>query len=77
MNRQTPVHEIRLGAVRAQIWEASALEQSPYRVSISRVVRPGERATPRDGFDADDLALVAEVADLAHLWICEQAELMA
>ena len=77
MNRQTPVHEIRLGAVRAQIWEESALEQSQYRVSVSRVVRPGERAAHLDRFDAEDLALVAEVADLSHLWICEQAELIA
>jgi hypothetical protein len=76
MNRHTLVHEIRLGAVRAQIWEEPSLEHG-YRVGISRVVRPGERPVHMDRFDAEDLALVAEVADLAHLWICEQAELIA
>jgi hypothetical protein len=30
-----------------------------------------------DRFEADDLAVVAEVVDLAHLWICEQAEVIA
>ena len=77
MDRQNPVHEIRLGAVQASIWEESALERSKFRVSISRVFRPGERAVRPDRFDADDLPLIAEVADLAHLWICEQAELIA
>jgi hypothetical protein len=76
MIRQIPVHEIRLGAVRAQIWEEPSSEHG-YRVSISRVVRAGERPVHLDRFSAEDLALVAEVADLAHLWICEQAELIA
>ncbi len=77
MSRQSPVHEVQLGAVRASIWEEPGFDEARYRVSISRVSRPGERHVRPDRFDADDLALVAEVADLAHLWICEQAELIA
>ena len=77
MNRQSLVHEIRLGAVRASIWEESALDEVKYRVSISRALRPGERHGVADQFDAEELPLVAEVADMAHLWICEQAELIA
>jgi hypothetical protein len=77
MNSKKPVHEIRLGAVRAAIWEGLPHEESKYRISISRAVRPGERPRRSDEFEADDLPLVAEVVDLAHLWICEQAELIA
>lgn len=77
MNRQNPVHEIQLGAVRASIWEDSLFDEPKFRVSISRVMRHGERARQSDRFDAVDLPLVAEVVDLAHLWICEQAELIA
>jgi len=77
MNRQSPVHEIRLGAVRASIWEESALDEVKYRVSVSRAPRSGDRQMRADQFEADDLPLVAEVADMAHLWICEQAELIA
>ncbi|HTQ38668.1 MAG TPA: hypothetical protein VMJ32_06555 [Pirellulales bacterium] len=77
MGRQKPVHEIQLGAVRATIWEESHFESLKYSVSISRVGRRGERGTRSDRFDADDLPLVAEIVDLAHLWICEQAELIA
>lgn len=77
MNRQSLVHQIRLGAVQALIWEDSTLEEVKYRVSISRVHRAGERAALADQFDVDQLPLVAELADMAHLWICEQAELIA
>ena len=36
MNAKKPVHEIRLGAVRAAIWEGLPHEESKYRISISR-----------------------------------------
>ena len=77
MNARKPVHEIRLGAVRAAVWECWPREESKYRISISRAPRPGEQPRRPDEFEADDLPLVAEVVDLAHLWICEQAELIA
>jgi len=77
MNAKRPAHEIRLGAVRAIIWQTSPHEEPNYRISISRIARPGEQPRRADEFDADDLPLVAEVVDLAHLWICEQAELIA
>jgi hypothetical protein len=76
MNRKNPVHEIQLGAVRATIWEETNFEGTKHRVSISRVLRSSERTARCDRFEADDLPLVAEVVDLAHLWICEQAELI-
>ena len=78
MKYERPVHEIRLGAVRAAIWEdESGIEGPRFRVAISRVARPGEFHVQPDRFDPEDLPLVVEVADLAHLWICEQAELVA
>ncbi len=46
-------------------------------MSLSRVSRDGEGSSRFDRFEADDLAVVAEIVDLAHLWICEQAELIA
>jgi hypothetical protein len=77
MNRQRPIHEIQLGSVRASIWEDRSFDGLRYRVSLSRVSRDGEESTRMDRFEADDLAVVAEVVDLAHLWICEQAEVIA
>jgi hypothetical protein len=77
MNRPNLIHEIRLGAVCASIWEAANFDEPKYRVSISRLSRRGDRLERDDHFTAEDLPLVAEVVDLAHLWICEQAELIA
>jgi hypothetical protein len=70
------VHEIRLGAVRASIWEEIGPDAPRHSVTVSRAVQCGHaRASNR--FDVDELPLVAEVMDLAHLWIFEQAELIA
>ena len=77
MNRQRLVHEIQLGSVRASIWEEDLFDGPKYRVSIWRASRRGAENARADRFEVEDLAVVAEVVDLAHLWICEQAELIA
>jgi hypothetical protein len=73
MAPRIPVHEIRLGSVRACIWEerseAGISQESDFSVSIVRHGSPQEPAR----FGVDDLPLVAQVMDLAHLWIHEQA----
>jgi hypothetical protein len=70
------VHEIRLGAVRASIWRENGHDAPRHSVTVSRAV---SRSHPVAGnrFDVDELPLVAELMDLAHLWIFEQAELIA
>ena len=77
MSRQNPVHEIQLGTVKARVWEEQHFDGPKYHVSICRVGRRGESSGRSDQFEVEDLPIVAEVADLAHLWICEQAELIA
>jgi hypothetical protein len=71
-----PVHEIRLGSVRASIWQESDAAGVRYSVSISRTA-DGVYQRTNGRFEVDDLPVVAEVMDLAHLWIFEQAELIA
>ncbi len=74
MSPACPVHEIRVGKVRASIWEERQgrghVRESDYRVSIGCI---GERATAaRPCFETEELAVVADVTALAHLWIQEQ-----
>jgi hypothetical protein len=76
MKRQIPIHELQLGSVRATIWEESSYDGPKYQVSISRAFRRGESSHGIDRFEPEDLPVIAEVVDLAHLWICEQAELI-
>ena len=77
-NMSTPklAHEIRLGSIKAMIWECDTATDGKYKVSVQRFDRHGD-SRPSSFFQVDELPLVAEVVDLAHLWVFEQAELIA
>lgn len=68
-----PVHEIRLGKLEALIWESrhggGFACESDYRVAI-RSAREPANASPC--FEPGELAIVADLTALAHLWIQEQ-----
>ena len=73
MSKQKPAHEIRLGRVKATIWENETDQGTRHNVTVSRLYRDGDEWKQSSSFGRDDLPLVAKVADLAHLWIYEQA----
>jgi len=66
-----PVHEIRLGHVKAVIWANNSGTEGRIRhaVSIQPVYRDGDTWATSDSFGRDDLPLLSKVADLAHTWI--------
>ncbi|MGC4006125.1 MAG: hypothetical protein QM811_24605 [Pirellulales bacterium] len=72
MTRALPVHEIRLGRVRAVIWEESTPEGPKHSVAFGRAQTPGDQS---ERYAPEELPLVLEASDLAHLWICEHAGL--
>ena len=67
-----PVHEIRMGRVRAAIWENETQNGTRYNVSFSRLYRDGDQWKDSSSFGRDDLPLVAKVADQVHTWIYGQ-----
>jgi hypothetical protein len=67
-----PVHEIRLGRIRAAIWENETQNGTRYNVTLSRLYRDGEQWKDSSSFGRDDLPLVAKVADQVHTWIFGQ-----
>ena len=69
--KQQPVHEIRLGAVKAAIWENESSVGVRHNVTVSRLYKEGEEWRNKDSFGRDDLPLVAKVVDQAHSWIFE------
>lgn len=73
MPKQKPAHEIRLGRIKATIWENETDNGVRHNVSVSRLYKDGDEWKQTASFGRDDLPLVAKVADLAHLWIYEQA----
>jgi hypothetical protein len=71
--KQRPVHEIRLGRVRAAIWENHTDNGVRHNLTLTRLYKDGDQWKDSASFGRDDLPLVAKVVDLAHTWIFEQA----
>jgi hypothetical protein len=70
-----PVHEIRLGRIKAAIWENKVDDVTRHNVTISRIYKDDKNQWARsDSFGRDDLLLVAKVADLANSWIHAQSD---
>lgn len=72
--KKRPVHEIRLGRIRAAIWENETQNGTRYNVTLRRLYRDGEEWKDSDSFGRDDLPLVAKVADRVHSWIFAQTQ---
>lgn len=70
--KASPVHEIRLGRIRAAIWENETQNGTRHNVTVSRLYKDGDDWKDSASFGRDDLPLVAKVVDMAHSWIFEQ-----
>lgn len=71
MPKQKPVHKVRLGSVKAAIWENQTDSGTRYNVTVSRIYKDGDEWKSTDSFGRDDLLLLGKVCDEAHTWICE------
>lgn len=67
-----PVHEIRLGKVKAAIWRKETEHGPRYSVVFGRICRTEQGWETSTSFGRDELPLVTRVSDLVHLWIYEQ-----
>ena len=74
MANNKPIHEIRLGSVKAAIWANDTDSGTRYNVKVARLYRDGESWNSTDSFGRDDLPLLAKVVDLAHTWIFVEAQ---
>ncbi len=73
MTKQKPAHEVRLGRIKATIWENETEQGTRYNVTVNRLYKDGDEWKQTASFGREDLPLVAKVVDLAHSWIYEQA----
>jgi len=67
-----PIHEVRLGSIKAAVWRNQTETGVRHNVTFSRLYKNGEKWDSSDSFGRDDLLLLGKVADLAHTWICAQ-----
>jgi hypothetical protein len=74
MAKDKPVHEERLGMVKAAVWKNETDTGARYNVTFARLYRDGEEWKSTDSFGRDDLLTLAKVADRAHSWIHDEAQ---
>jgi hypothetical protein len=69
-----PVHEIRLGRIKAAIWANETEQGVRHNVTISRLYKDGNEWKSSHSFGREELPLVVKVADLAHTWIYQSGQ---
>ena len=79
MANQKPTANVRIGTVKAAIWENQAKDRTLYKVTFSKRYRDAEgQWKTTHSFGRNDLLLLAKVADQAHSQIlvleAEQAQ---
>ena len=71
-----PVHEVRLGRIKAAVWANETETGVRHNVTVGRLyVDPDtNKWTQTASFGRDDIPLVIKVLDRAHNWIFEQRQ---
>ena len=68
-----PVKTLRLGRIKAAVWENEADQKKFYNVTFARTyVDDAKNYHDTDSFGRDDLPLVAKLADQAHTFIFDR-----
>jgi hypothetical protein len=70
--KQRPVHEVRLGRIKAAIWANQTEAGVRHNVTFSRLYKEGDEWRNSTSFGRDDLPILQKVADWAHTWIFQQ-----
>jgi hypothetical protein len=71
MGENKPVHEVRMGRIKAAIWANSTSAGMRHSVTFVRLYKEDGQWKTSQSFGRDDLPLLEKVADQAHTWIYE------
>ena len=63
-----PIHEVRLGSIRAAVWREQANDKVRFNVSVTRSYKDGEKWKTSDYFGREDLPKVAVVVQKVYEW---------
>ncbi len=68
-----PVKTLRLGRIKAAIWENNADQRPFYNVTFARTyMDEAKQFHDTDSFGRDDLLLLGKLADQAHTFVCDR-----
>ena len=69
-----PIHEIRMGRIKAAIWQNETDNIIRYNVTFGRLYKDGTDWKQTESFGRDDLPVLAKVADQAHSFIFQKQQ---
>jgi hypothetical protein len=70
MSKNTPVHEVKFGRVRATVWANEGEAGIWHTVKFSRLYKDKEgKWQDADGFSREDLPLLIKAADQVHTFL--------
>lgn len=68
-----PVKTLRIGRLKAAIWENSSDDRTFYNVTFARAYMTEDKKWhDSDSFGRDDLLALSKLADQAHTFVCER-----
>lgn len=70
-----PIHEIRMGLIKACIWKNQTRFGDRHKITVSRIYRNGDIWKESSQFGRDDLLTLSKVVDLAHSWIYSESKM--
>ena len=69
-DKRSPVHEVKVGRVRAAVWANEGEDGTWHTVTFSRLYKDKEGRWQDSGsFSREDLPLLIKAADQAHTWL--------
>ena len=69
-----PIHEIRMGRIKAAIWQNETDNIVRYNVTFGRLYKDGNDWRQTESFGRDDLPVLSKVADQAHTFIFQKQQ---
>lgn len=74
MGENAPVHEVRIGRIKAAIWANTTSAGIRHSVTFARLYKEGDQWKTSQSFGRDDLPLIEKVAARAHAWIFDHGK---
>jgi hypothetical protein len=71
MLQRKPVHEVKLGTIRAAIWVNQSSTNVWFNVTVTRLYKTGTTWSQSNSFGRDDLPLAIKAMEMAYGWIWE------
>jgi hypothetical protein len=67
-----PVHEERLGRIKASVWKNDTENGPMFNVTFARLYHDGKNWKDSHSYSRDDCLVLARLADIVSVWIYQQ-----